>query len=176
MSSNQVIVRQYGNIAEDKTAGLLGFSMASTVVLGVGSVLVFLFIMASQIWVAAGIAVAAFLSGVYVEYLLPPLAVYVADTTVTLLRRMWRGERWYEGHRQHAYQHLAIRWGSHGKVTVAYTIFNLIVIGPSVWLANHLPELALPVLLATLILVAVLVLRAGGGAPSAATRQGDPSV
>ena len=61
MSSNQVIVRQYGNIAEDKTAGLLGFSMASTVVLGVGSVLVFLFIMASQIWVAAGIAVAAFI-------------------------------------------------------------------------------------------------------------------
>ncbi|WP_188539475.1 SCO6880 family protein, partial [Kocuria dechangensis] len=56
----QVMVRQYGNIAEDKTAGLLGFSMASTVVLGIGAVGVFLFIMASRIGVAAAIAVAAF--------------------------------------------------------------------------------------------------------------------
>ena len=54
----------------------------------------------------AGIAVAAFLSGVYVEYLLPPLAVYVADTTVTLLRRVRAGEPWYRPHRKHVYQRL----------------------------------------------------------------------
>ena len=104
------------------------------------------------------------------------VAAFIGDATVTLLRRMWRGERWYEGHRQHAYQHLAIRWGSHGKVTVAYTIFNLVVIAPAIWLANQAPTLALPILIATLTLVALLVLWAGGGAPSAATRQGDPSV
>ena len=104
------------------------------------------------------------------------VTAFIGDATVTLLRRMWRGERWYEGHRQHAYQHLAIRWGSHGKVTVAYTIFNLVVIAPAIWLANQAPTLALPILIATLTLVALLVLWAGGGAPSAATRQGDPSV
>lgn len=54
----------------------------------------------------AGIAVAAFLSGVYVEYLLPPLAVYVADTSVTLLRRIRAGEAWYRPHRRHVYQRL----------------------------------------------------------------------
>lgn len=59
-SSDQVIVRQYGNIAEDRTAGMLGFSMASTVVLGVGAVGVFVFIMAGQIWTSLVIAVLAF--------------------------------------------------------------------------------------------------------------------
>ncbi|MFW6188680.1 MAG: MraY family glycosyltransferase [Actinomycetota bacterium] len=54
----------------------------------------------------AGIAVAAFLSGVYVEYLLPPLAVYVADTSVTLVRRVRAGEAWYRPHRRHVYQRL----------------------------------------------------------------------
>jgi len=54
----------------------------------------------------AAIAVAAFLSGVYVEYLLPPLAVYVADTAVTLVRRIRAGEVWYRPHRQHVYQRL----------------------------------------------------------------------
>jgi Fuc2NAc and GlcNAc transferase len=129
-----------------------------------------------------GFVVAALLLLSVVEGVMSPwvalllVTAFIGDAIVTLLRRMWRGERWYEGHRQHAYQHLAIRWGSHGKVTVAYTIFNLIVIAPSVWLANQSPELALPVLLATLTLVAVLVLSAGGGAPPTSTRQGDPSV
>jgi len=129
-----------------------------------------------------GFIVAALLLLSVIEGVMSPwvalllVATFIGDATVTLLRRMWRGERWYEGHRQHAYQHLAIRWGSHGKVTAAYTIFNIVVIAPAIWLANHAPELALPILIATLTLVAVLVLWAGGGAPSAATRQDDPSV
>ncbi|ALU40478.1 UDP-phosphate glycosyltransferase [Kocuria flava] len=61
----------------------------------------------------AGIAVAAFLSGVYVEYLLPPLAVYVADTTVTLLRRVRAGEVWWRPHRRHVYQRLTDTGLSH---------------------------------------------------------------
>ena len=61
MSTDQTVVRQYGNIAEEKTAGLLGFSLASTVVLGIGAVGVFVSIMASQIWVGVGLAVVAFI-------------------------------------------------------------------------------------------------------------------
>ncbi|RJT76968.1 hypothetical protein D6T63_16040 [Arthrobacter cheniae] len=59
MSTDQQVVRQYGNIAEDKTAGLMGFTMASTAVLGIGAVGVFVAIMMSQIWVAIGLAVFA---------------------------------------------------------------------------------------------------------------------
>lgn len=54
----------------------------------------------------AALAVAGFLSGVYVEYVLSPILVYVADTGYTLLRRINAGERWYASHREHVYQRL----------------------------------------------------------------------
>jgi Fuc2NAc and GlcNAc transferase len=46
------------------------------------------------------------------------LAVFVADATFTLLRRMVRGRAFYEAHRSHAYQHAARRFG-HRAVTLA---------------------------------------------------------
>ncbi len=54
----------------------------------------------------AALAVAGFLSGVYVEYVLSPILVYAADTGYTLLRRIKAGERWYASHREHVYQRL----------------------------------------------------------------------
>ena len=43
------------------------------------------------------------------------LGVFIADTAVTLLVRIIRGERWYEGHSQHAYQILSRRLNSHPR-------------------------------------------------------------
>lgn len=46
--------------------------------------------------------------------LLVPLLVFLpfwADATVTLLIRVFRGERWWEAHRQHLYQRLALKHG-----------------------------------------------------------------
>lgn len=45
--------------------------------------------------------------------------LFIADATVTLLRRRARGERPTEAHREHAYQRLTQVWGSHRRVTVA---------------------------------------------------------
>ena len=45
--------------------------------------------------------------------------VFFVDATVTLLRRLSRGQRVYQAHRSHAYQWLARRWGSHLRVTLA---------------------------------------------------------
>ena len=53
------------------------------------------------------------------------LGVFVVDATVTLTRRMAHGERFYEAHRSHAYQHAAIRRGAHMPVTVAVGVINL---------------------------------------------------
>jgi glycosyltransferase WbpL len=53
------------------------------------------------------------------------LGVFVVDATVTLARRVVRGERFYEAHRSHAYQHAAQRWGAHLPVTVAVGVINL---------------------------------------------------
>jgi Fuc2NAc and GlcNAc transferase len=43
------------------------------------------------------------------------LWLFLADATWTLARRVARGERWYQAHREHLYQQLALRWG-HGRV------------------------------------------------------------
>lgn len=80
MSTEQQTVRQYGNIAEEKTAGLLGYSMAATVAFGIGAVGVFISIQVSQIWVGVGIA----------------LLSVIAATTLGLKDRSGRSkpERW----------------------------------------------------------------------------------
>jgi Fuc2NAc and GlcNAc transferase len=74
--------------------------------------------------------VAAAESGPGIAVWLILLAVFVADATVTLLRRMVRGERWYAAHRSHAYQRLARRWGGHGRVVLAATAVNLLWLAP----------------------------------------------
>lgn len=52
-------------------------------------------------------AVAGLRTHVPPEAMLAPLAIFLADTARTLLRRIARGERWYEPHREHVYQELA---------------------------------------------------------------------
>ena len=45
--------------------------------------------------------------------------LFVLDATVTLTRRFVRGSRLADAHRDHAYQRLARRWGTHRSVTIA---------------------------------------------------------
>jgi Fuc2NAc and GlcNAc transferase len=47
------------------------------------------------------------------------LGPFFVDATVTLLRRMIRGERWYAAHRTHAYQRAVQAGWSHRRVSVA---------------------------------------------------------
>lgn len=54
----------------------------------------------------AAIAVTGLLAGVYLEYLLSPVLIYLADTFTTFLRRVRAGDRWYASHREHVYQRL----------------------------------------------------------------------
>jgi Fuc2NAc and GlcNAc transferase len=53
------------------------------------------------------------------------LGVFVVDATLTLVRRVARGEKFYEAHRSHAYQHAARQWGGHRPVTLAVGAINL---------------------------------------------------
>jgi Fuc2NAc and GlcNAc transferase len=46
-----------------------------------------------------------------------PFANFILDTTVTLLRRIYKGERWYQPHRSHYYQRMTNSGMSHAKVT-----------------------------------------------------------
>lgn len=53
------------------------------------------------------------------------MAVFVTDATWTLARRLARGERIYQAHRSHGYQHAALRSGAHRPVTLAVLAINL---------------------------------------------------
>lgn len=67
-------------------------------------------------WLAT-VAVLGLGAGMPVEAVLAPLALYMADTGTTLLRRVLRGERWYLPHRDHAYQRLTDGGWSHVRAS-----------------------------------------------------------
>lgn len=56
--------------------------------------------------------------------------VFITDATVTLMRRMFRGAKVFEAHRSHAYQHAAIKYGSHKVVTVTVMLINIFWLFP----------------------------------------------
>lgn len=53
------------------------------------------------------------------------LGVFIVDATVTLLRRLLRGDKVYEAHRSHAYQFASRQFGKHLPVTLAVVVINL---------------------------------------------------
>lgn len=61
--------------------------------------------------------------------------VFLVDATVTLIRRMLRGGRWFEAHRSHAYQHASRKWNSHSAVLLAVIIINVLWLLPLAWCA-----------------------------------------
>jgi Fuc2NAc and GlcNAc transferase len=93
--------------------------------------------------------------------------VFVVDATVTLVRRMARGERWSDPHRMHAYQHLTRRWKAHWPVTSLALFINLFWLFPWAWGASRHPSHASWYLAAALIPLIILVLAAGAGAKEA---------
>ncbi len=56
--------------------------------------------------------------------------VFITDASITLLRRAFRGERWYEAHCSHAYQHASRRFQSHRSVTLAVAAINILWLLP----------------------------------------------
>lgn len=66
----------------------------------------------------AALVVLGIRAGIIAFALLAPFAPYLADGSVTLGRRFIRGERWWEPHRQHAYQRLVDAGWSHGSTVL----------------------------------------------------------
>ncbi|WP_040262155.1 MraY family glycosyltransferase [Pseudomonas massiliensis] len=60
------------------------------------------------------------------------MGVFVVDATWTLVVRLRRGEKLYQAHRSHGYQHAAQRWG-HGRVTATVAVLNLGWLLPMGW-------------------------------------------
>lgn len=58
------------------------------------------------------------------------LGVFIVDASVTLFRRLMRGDKVYEAHRSHAYQFASRRYGRHLPVTTAVLLINLLWLLP----------------------------------------------
>lgn len=92
--------------------------------------------------------------------------VFFVDATLTLARRVWRGERAHEAHRTHAYQWLARRWRSHAKVTMAVIGVNLVWLLPCAVLAERHPSSAAMTVIVALVPLVVLAVAFGSGRPA----------
>lgn len=83
-------------------------------------------------------------------------SAFVVDASLTLLTRMWRGRRWYTAHREHLYQWVVRRGGTHARTGAAYMGWNLLVAAPLAWLAwSHL-RMALPITIIVYLGAAVI--------------------
>jgi Fuc2NAc and GlcNAc transferase len=88
---------------------------------------------------------------------------FFSDATVTLTRRILRKERVQEAHRSHAYQWLARRWGSHGRVTLTFLAVNVLWLLPCAVLAVRFPRYAAAAVAIAFAPLTVLAVALGSG-------------
>ena len=91
-------------------------------------------------------------------------ALFFADATVTLVRRLRLKERLFQAHRRHAYQRLSRRWKSHRLATGFYIAINVIWLLPMAALAGD-RMFGLFAAIIAYAPVVVLMLRVGAGRP-----------
>jgi UDP-N-acetylmuramyl pentapeptide phosphotransferase/UDP-N-acetylglucosamine-1-phosphate transferase len=83
-------------------------------------------------------------------------AYYHADASLTILRRMFRGERIWQAHKQHAYQQAVQHGWSHKAVVLAILPANIAFIGLTV-LAVAKPDLTGLSIILSLVIVSVII-------------------
>jgi len=103
------------------------------------------------------------------------LGPFIFDTSLTLVRRAFRGEKLWRAHREHLYQRLSRLWGAHPPVSLLYAVFSVVcgvlaLAYDGLGTSGRLLSLGAP--LAAMLAFAVLVLaadrRAGAGGGRAA--------
>jgi glycosyltransferase WbpL len=93
------------------------------------------------------------------------MGVFIVDATVTLARRVIRGDCWYAAHRSHAYQRANRVWQSHAKVALGVGMVNLIWLFPFAWWATAAPGIAMPLAAAALLPLVWIAFHLGAGEP-----------
>lgn len=107
-------------------------------------------------WLAA-CTIVGIQSGVSAFAMTAPLFVFGADTSVTLLRRVARGEVWYRAHRDHIYQQLVIGGWSHTMTTGFYAAAAVFVAAAGLlWLSQSALLAGVGSAIAAIVLIAYL--------------------
>ena len=94
------------------------------------------------------------------------LGVFIVDATVTLIGRLVRKQKPHVAHRSHAFQHLALRFGSHKRVTIGVVTINVLWLLPIAFAVTegHIDGFVGVVIAYTPLTIAALML--GAGTPS----------
>jgi Fuc2NAc and GlcNAc transferase len=96
--------------------------------------------------------------------------LFIADSTTTLLRRLLRRTRWFEAHRSHAYQRLAMRWRSHRRVTLVAAAVNVCWLAPLAYASLRWADLRWPITVVALLPLVAGALSLGAGRSDAERR------
>ncbi|WP_417394490.1 MraY family glycosyltransferase [Gimesia chilikensis] len=102
--------------------------------------------------------------------------VFWVDATFTLLRRMLRGDRWYQAHQSHAYQRVSrylvesegknlTRKAAHRRVTLAALALNVCWLLPLATMALFWPAWGLPLVMIAWAPLVALAAYYGAGKP-----------
>jgi len=97
------------------------------------------------------------------------LGVFIVDASVTLFTRWRLGLRWYEAHRTHVYQKLALRYGSHSAVVWRILILNVLWFLPLALLAGKQPEYGVYFAIIGLLPLGVFAFKMEAGKPDQRT-------
>ena len=82
-------------------------------------------------YLAGWLLLALAAAGAWQATLLLP-AYYLADATLTLVRRLLRGRRVWHAHREHFYQRVVAAGWSHGRTAALIAGHNLLLVGLAV--------------------------------------------
>ncbi|HLB42241.1 MAG TPA: glycosyltransferase family 4 protein [Gammaproteobacteria bacterium] len=83
-------------------------------------------------------------------------AVFLCDTTFTVLYRIYNGEHWCEAHCKHAYQRLVQSGMNHRTVTMSIVFINIFILLPIAFTTFYYPTLYFKIL--SILLVGFFVL------------------
>jgi Fuc2NAc and GlcNAc transferase len=92
-------------------------------------------------------------------------ASFLVDATVTLIIRVFHGEKPWVAHRNHAYQKLSRAWGSHARVSSAFLLVDLLWLLPAAVFAAANPRWAPAIALVAVVPLIGLALLIGAGRP-----------
>ena len=84
------------------------------------------------------------------------LSIFICDTTLTLLMRVFANEKWYQAHKSHAYQRLVQLGMSHKKLAINLLLINVMILWPMASMALVWDEYSYYIAAASIFLISIL--------------------
>jgi len=84
------------------------------------------------------------------------LSIFICDTTLTLLMRVFANEKWYQAHKSHAYQRMVQLGMSHKKLALSVLLINVMILWPMAAMAFVWDEYSYYIAAASIFLISVL--------------------